>query len=75
MKYLSGAPLYDRALALTEKFRLGFTGLPGTNALDYYEKMYLTAVKVFKTLGPGTVFTTLHFIRNLRIGPISDSVT
>jgi hypothetical protein len=31
---------------------LGWKGLPGTNALAYYEKSYLTVVKSFITLAP-----------------------
>ncbi len=49
--------------------RLGWKGLPETNALAYYEKSSITDVKSFITLTPGSVFTTLHFIHNLRMGP------
>jgi hypothetical protein len=38
-KSLSGAPLWDRLLALTTNIRLGRKGLPGTNALAYYKKV------------------------------------
>jgi hypothetical protein len=34
----SGAPLYGRLLALPTNIRLGWKGLPGRNALAYYEK-------------------------------------
>jgi len=36
-KHLSGAPLYGRPLPLPTNTRLGWTGLPGTNTLAYYE--------------------------------------
>jgi hypothetical protein len=36
--------------ALPENIRLGWKGLPGTNALAYYEKLSLMAVKSFITL-------------------------
>ncbi len=52
MKHLSGATLEDRLLALPESIRLGWKGLPGTNALAYYENSYVTAVKSFITLAP-----------------------
>jgi hypothetical protein len=39
-------------MSLPENIKLGWKGLPGTNAL-YYEKLKLTAVKSFKTLAPG----------------------
>jgi hypothetical protein len=37
--------------ALPTNIRLDWKGQPGTNALAYYEKSYLTAVKSFITLG------------------------
>ncbi len=46
----SGASLYGRILASLTNFRLGWKGLPGTNALAYYEKVQLTALKSFITL-------------------------
>jgi hypothetical protein len=36
-KDLSGAPLYGRQLDLCKNIRLGWKGLPRTNALAYYE--------------------------------------
>ncbi len=42
-----------RLLALIANIILGWKGLPGTNALAYYEKAQLTAVKSFITLAPG----------------------
>jgi hypothetical protein len=53
MKHLSGAPLQGMLLALPANIRLGWKGLPRTNALAYYEKLKLTAVKSFITLAPG----------------------
>ncbi len=35
----------------------GRKGLPGTNALAFYENLLLTAVKSFKTLAPGDIRT------------------
>ncbi len=37
VKHLSGAPFYGRFLTLTTNIRLGWKGLPGTNALAYYK--------------------------------------
>jgi hypothetical protein len=39
--------------ALPANIRLCWKGLPGTNALAYYEKSLHTAVKSFITLAPG----------------------
>ncbi len=44
-------------VVLTTNIRLSWKGLLGTNALDYYEKTYLTVVKSFITLGPGHYLT------------------
>ncbi len=41
------------ALALPTNNRLGWKGLPGTNALAYYKNSLLTAVKCFITLALG----------------------
>jgi hypothetical protein len=38
VKYLSGAPLEGRLLALPTNIRLGWKSMPGTNALAYYGK-------------------------------------
>ncbi len=40
------------APALSTNIRLGWKGLPGKNALAYFEKSKLTAVKSFITLTP-----------------------
>jgi hypothetical protein len=53
MKHLSDAPLYGRLLALLTNIRLSWKGLAGTNALAYYEKSSLKAVKSFITLATG----------------------
>jgi hypothetical protein len=42
-------------MASPTNIRLGWKGLPGTNALAYYEKSQLTAVKSFITLAPGAL--------------------
>jgi hypothetical protein len=49
VEHLKGASL-RKALALFANIRLDWKGLPGTNALAYYEKSKLTAVKRFITL-------------------------
>jgi hypothetical protein len=47
--YLSGTPEMNS----TVNMRLGWKGLPRTNALAYYEKMQLRAVKRFLTFSTG----------------------
>ncbi len=54
VKHLSGALLQGRLLALPKNNRPGLKGLPGANALPYYENSLLTFVKSFKILAPGT---------------------
>jgi hypothetical protein len=56
VKNLLAAPLKGRFLALPTNIRLGWKGLPGTNALTYYEKLKLTAVKSFITLATVILF-------------------
>ncbi len=46
-------PTLGQAVALPAKIRLGYTGLPGTNALAYYKNLLTMVVKVFIRLGPG----------------------
>ncbi len=41
---------YRGLLALAANIRLGWKGLPGTDALAYYGKAYLTAVKSYLKL-------------------------
>ena len=55
MKHLSGVPLYGRLLASPTNISVGWKGLLGTNALAYYEKSLLTAVKSFITLATGVL--------------------
>ncbi len=62
MKHFSGAPLYGRLQALPTNIRLGWKGLPETNALAYYEKAQLTAVKCFITLAPCPSIALSHKI-------------
>jgi hypothetical protein len=62
VKHFSGAPLYGRLLALPTNIRLGWKGLPETNALAYYEKAQLTAVKSFITLAPCPSIAASHKI-------------
>ncbi len=45
------------------------------NALAYYDTATIPAVKMLFFSGRGAVFSKLYFLRNLRIGPISKSVT
>jgi len=52
VEHLKVAPL-GLAPALPTNIRLGWKGLPGTNALAYYEKSQFTAVKRFITLANG----------------------
>jgi len=49
VEHLKGAS-FGQALALSTNIRLSWKGLLGTNALAYYEKSQLTAVKSFITL-------------------------
>ncbi len=69
MKHLSDAPLKGRLLALPKNFRLGWKGLPGTNAFAYYEKSYLTAVKSFIALATGHI-SKAFYDSNLRVHQI-----
>jgi hypothetical protein len=41
-----------RLLVFPANIGLSWEGLPGTNALAYYENLYLTAVKSFITFTP-----------------------
>jgi hypothetical protein len=45
-----------RLLTLPKNIRLGCEGMPGTNALVYYEKTYITAVNLFITLDTGYIY-------------------
>jgi hypothetical protein len=44
--------LLGKPLALPT-IRLGWKGLQGTNTLDYYKHLQITALQSFVTLGPG----------------------
>ncbi len=56
MKHPSGAPSYGGLLTSPTNIRLDWKGLPGSNALAYYKKSQLKAVKSFITLAPGGDF-------------------
>jgi hypothetical protein len=45
VEHLSGAPLKGRLRTSPRNIRLGWKGLPRTNALDYYKNPQITAVK------------------------------
>jgi hypothetical protein len=51
-EHLKGAS-HMLAPALPINIRLGWRGLPETNALAYYENPYITAVKSFIVQAPG----------------------
>jgi hypothetical protein len=46
-------------------------GMAGTNTLVYWANSYVTNKIKCGEYDPGSVFTTLHILRNLLIGPIS----
>jgi hypothetical protein len=52
VKHLSGAPFWGRLLASLTNNRLGWKGLPGTNAPAYYENSKITATEGFIGLTP-----------------------
>ncbi len=62
MVHLKGASL-TLALALPANIQLGWKGLPGTNALAYYEKSELMSVKSFITLSPEWTFEMVLSLR------------
>ncbi len=57
VEHLKGACYLGWHLALPANIRPGWKGLPGTNALAYYEKVKLTAVKSFIILTTGSIQT------------------
>ncbi len=71
MKHPSSAPLYGRLLALPTNIRLGWKGLPGKNALAYYEKSKLTAIKSFIILATGSSGEMLKEMRSKKIRRMS----
>ncbi len=72
----AGAPRKGRLLASPTNIRLGWKGLPGTNALAYYEKALLTAIKSFITLGPDHLKISIYpsFTLNLLLYPLPPNV-
>jgi hypothetical protein len=54
-----------------------FVPAPALNAniSQGLEWLSVTSVKSFATQAPGTVFTTLHLLLNLRMGPTSQTIT
>jgi hypothetical protein len=74
VKHLSGAPLQVGSSSLPTHIRLGWKGLPGTNALTYFEKSNITAV-IFYNIGlrcqPHTTFffVTDECKLNKKFGP------
>ncbi len=52
VKHLSGSPLQGRLLTFPTNIRIGWINLPGANTLAYYENLYITDKKSFKTLTP-----------------------
>jgi hypothetical protein len=58
---LKGA-LLGKALALPANIRLGWKGLPGTNAQAYYEIFW--TVKSFITLVPGDRYYYFFFVND-----------
>jgi hypothetical protein len=63
--------------------KLGWKGLPGTKTLAYYRNPEITAVKCFMIQALSLMFenklgsqlTTLYFLCNLQMGPISLGVS
>jgi hypothetical protein len=68
VKHLSGAPLYGRPLASPINIRLGWTGLPGTNTLAYYENPKITSVKSFIVPAPGYFFQSYIPFLSTKVG-------
>jgi hypothetical protein len=64
VKCLSGAHLQGRLLALPTNSRLGWKGLTLSNALTYYEKASLMAVKSFITLANGAKVIKTFYSRS-----------
>ncbi len=65
--HLSGAPLQGRLMVSPTNIRLDWKGLPGTNALAYYEKSLLTTVKKFYNIRP----CWISFSKSDRSNPIN----
>jgi hypothetical protein len=67
--YLTARPQPTRVdtLVMASNNRQGWNLMAVVNTLAYYDTASITAVKNFSVQEP--VFTTLNFLRNLRIGP------
>jgi hypothetical protein len=63
--------LHSRVAPLPSNIGLGWKVLPGTDTLAYYKLTLIKNAKCIKTLGLGIVFTALHFLLILRMGPIN----
>jgi hypothetical protein len=61
VEHLKETPLKSRLLALLTKIRLSWKGLPGTNALAYYEHLQVTDVKRFIIFGKGANVIKLFY--------------
>ncbi len=59
------------ASALLANIRRGRKGLAEANTLAYRAHLKVTKKINSYELGPGTIFTTLYFVRNFQIGTIS----
>ncbi len=64
-------PLTVKSLCLCQSHSLL---LALTNKPSFYVTQLITCVKSFMIQAPGGIFTTLHFLHNLRTGPISQSI-
>ncbi len=67
VKHLSGTPLEDSILAFPANIRLDWKDLPWTNT-NFMRNSKDYGLKSCITLAPGSVITTLHFLRNLLMG-------
>jgi hypothetical protein len=60
--------LHSKVLALPKNIRLGWKGLPGTNALAYYEKFYNIGHRSkfkFKSLSEWLFTIKYFFLKNV----------
>ena len=67
MEHSKGAS-FGWAPALLANFRLGLKDLAGTNNLAYWVHSLGVNKKCYVNTVPGIVFTSLHFLLNLRMG-------
>jgi hypothetical protein len=63
LKSFSSAQLKGRLLALHTKNRLDWKGLPGTNAVAYYDFRTLQTKK-FYIIGPSSLYYKTFYARN-----------